>query len=292
MPGRAPTIRSLVSVSLLLSILSTQLASAAPDEGKMACIAAHGDSQELRKANKLRDARAKLVTCANERCPGVIRKECAGWLGEVDQALPSVVIVAKDPRGGELRNVTVKVDGETLATKLDGTALTLDPGIRKFHFETSGAPALDQELTIRAGEHDREIAITLGAAAPTPTPGTTSASTNDHATGGAPIAAYVLGGIGVVGVAGFAFFGLDSMSKKSKLDPCKPNCAQSDVDAVKKDYLFANISLGVGVVGLGAATYLLLTRDKGEPAATGASGPRLDVAPAIRGGSVSVSGAF
>jgi serine/threonine protein kinase len=80
---------------------------------------------------------------------------------------------------------------------------------------------------------------------------------------GSLVPAFIVGGIGVVALGSFAVFGLGGKSDVSTLEKeCKPNCAQSDVDSARTKLIIADISLGVGVVALGVATYMILTRPK------------------------------
>ena len=69
-----------------------------------------------------------------------------------------------------------------------------------------------------------------------------------------------------VGLGGFAYFGYRGLSTKSDLDDqkCKPACPQERVDEGNRQFLIADISLGVGVVALGAATYLWLSHREPE----------------------------
>lgn len=76
---------------------------------------------------------------------------------------------------------------------------------------------------------------------------------------------YVLGGVGMLGLAGFGFFGLTGLSEESDLDQCKPSCASNDVDAVRTRYLAADISLAVGVLAVGGASYFYFARSSGSP---------------------------
>jgi hypothetical protein len=80
----------------------------------------------------------------------------------------------------------------------------------------------------------------------------------------AVLAAAVVGGVGAVG---FAYFGLTARSADEGLDACTPHCEPSAVDAIKRDYVLANVSLGVGVVGALTASVLWLTspRVSGRP---------------------------
>src|SRR5205814_1618210 len=95
----------------------------------------------------------------------------------------------------------------------------------------------------------------------------------DHGSGGhTPVLAYVLGGVGILGLGSFTYFGLTSKGDLSNLkDTCAPYCAQNDLDSVKTRMLVADISLGVGIVALGVATYLFVTNGSNATPKTTAS---------------------
>ena len=61
--------------------------------------------------------------------------------------------------------------------------------------------------------------------------------------------------------------GLRARSGEEDLKSCDPACSDGAVESVQKRYLFANLSLGVGVAALGAATWLLLTAPSGDASA-------------------------
>jgi hypothetical protein len=103
----------------------------------------------------------------------------------------------------------------------------------------------------------------------------------------------VLYGVGAVGIGGFAFFALSGNKEKNDLDCAETKtCSDDDLDPVKKKYLYADISLAVGVVSLGVATYLLLSSPKKEAPPPEAARFKFDVAPTSRGGYATVSGSF
>jgi hypothetical protein len=94
------------------------------------------------------------------------------------------------------------------------------------------------------------------------------------------------GALGVAGLAAFGVFGVAGfVEKQHLLDRCAPTCADSDVAKVRFDYITADASLGVGVVSLGVAAYLLLSS---QPART----PAVSVAPTKDGVVVGWSHAF
>jgi hypothetical protein len=66
------------------------------------CLTAPVDGQKLHKAGKLVEARDRFAVCARNTCPGEIVQDCTRWSREIDEALPSVVMAAQDPEGGDL----------------------------------------------------------------------------------------------------------------------------------------------------------------------------------------------
>lgn len=281
------------SLAALLAASIAPPALAAPS--KAACVDAHGDGQAQRKAGKLLAARERFLVCADEACPAVVRKECLAWAQEVDADATSFVVEATVEGAGDTTDVVVALDGQVIAKRLDGRAIVADPGPHTLRFETPGATAVEQSVTLRAGEKNRKLSVTFrrpSAAPSAPAPASVAPPPPAPVTVEAPKPTrsslpYVLAGVGVVGLAGFAYFGLDASKKKSELDDrgCKPGCPQGDVDAVKRGYLFANVSLGVGLVGLGVATVMLVGRSKSERAT-------LVVSPTRDGAAAGVVGAF
>jgi len=245
----------------------------APEGTVTACVKSAEDAQTERSAHRLRRARERLLACAQVGCPMIVRSDCATWLAEVDQLMPSVVVTARDTRGIELIDVRVIVDGEVVATHLDGLATPVDPGTHLFQFETAGAPPLQQQILIREGEKGRALPITLLAPAPAPPPSKPSRRV--------PTATYILGGIGVAGMAGFTYFGLKGTLEAGELgDTCgkTKTCTESQVAAVRRELIVADISLAIGLVSLGSALYIYFT-DK--PAEQHSVKPALAVGPGM-----------
>jgi hypothetical protein len=154
----------------LTSLVLTQAQSAwaadpAPDPTP-ACIQASDQGQSQRDAGKYRAARASFLQCARDECPAVVLKSCAGWLRELDDLAPTLVLDARDEQGGDLAEVTVTFDGATIASRLDGRPIEVDPGEHVIRFERVGSVALEQRIILRAGEKARVLKVTLRAEAP------------------------------------------------------------------------------------------------------------------------------
>jgi hypothetical protein len=152
--------RFLFSAALLGGLLAAPSAAAA-DPTKRECAAANETAQDLRRAGKLRDARASLAVCTAGSCPGPIREDCAQRLKEVEAATPTLVFEAKDAVGHDLSVVHVTMDGQPLLEKLDGKAIAVDPGEHTFTFEAAGLRRTEDTVVVREGEANRRLRIVL-----------------------------------------------------------------------------------------------------------------------------------
>lgn len=299
-----------LAVPILGSALLVLLCSPRALADNKACSKAYTNGQIQKKAGKLREAKKSLVACAQNSCPAFINSECAKWLNEVDSMLPTVVIAASDAQGNDLTNVTVSSDGKKLTDQLGGMALEMDPGPHTLRFEHKGNKPVEKKVVIREGEKARVIKVQFGSpnkAAPAPvskpaagsggSPAVGAEATTSHAS--SKTLAYVLGGVGVVGLGSFAYFGLTGTSQRSDLlGHCKNNVCdlpQDQIDSrrssIKTKFLIADISLGVGVVSLGLATYFFLKPDHSE-AKKDSARLRFDLTPTRGGSYASVAGRF
>jgi hypothetical protein len=219
-----------------------------------ACIQSYEQTQTLRRASKLRDARIEAAKCANETCPPVLARDCSKWLAELDQSIPTVVFDVKSATGEELTNVKISVDGKPLVEKLDGKSVALDVGPHAFRFEATDRKwrPIDQKTVIHEGDKNRKISVTLQGDAPQ-APATTSERP-------VPIMAYVFGGVAVASLGVGTVFAISGSSKESDLDACKPSCPADAVNDVSTSYAFADILLAAGVVSAIAAAYVFLSR--------------------------------
>ncbi|MFO0565877.1 MAG: hypothetical protein U0263_09450 [Polyangiaceae bacterium] len=298
--------RSSVSLSALLGLLTVGVPALA--DTKAECAKAYESSQEQRSSGKLRAARESLVTCSQAGCPNFIKKDCAKWLSEVEGSIPTVVFSAK-AGNADLTDVKVSLGDQTLAESLDGKAVSIDPGTHTFVFESEKYGKRELKFVVKEGQKAQSVEISFEAAGggkkDVPTEGGTpetpsgggdsGVKVDSSEPGGKKTLGFVLLGVGAVGVGGFAFFGLTGKSDEKKLDCAdSKTCTDSDLDPIKKKYLYADISLGVGLVSLGVGTYLLATSGGGAKQGKTRKLPPVafDVAPRPGGGFASVFGAF
>jgi hypothetical protein len=273
-----------ISVAMI-AILAT--AGGARAEDKQACVSAYEKAQQLRAEAKLRSAREQLLVCSRQECPALVRQDCAQWMGELQNAIPSVVVAARDGTGHDLLAVRVSIDGVVVVESLDGKPLVLDPGPHRFKYESAGATPVEEQVLVREGERNRPITVTFTRSAP-PTSGDEHRPEAPPGKPGPPIVAYGLIGLGAVALGAALYFDLKANGDARTLrDVCAPSCKQDDVDSVQAKYVAAGVSLGVGIVAVGVGTALLLVRPSAKASA---STWRFDLHP-TRGGAAGSLGA-
>jgi hypothetical protein len=264
-------------VTLGLVAVGVSLSPIARADATGECLDAYEAAQRTRQDGKLRASRAELAICAREACPGSIRKDCGRWLDEVEQATPSVIPRATGARGEDLADVTVTIDDEVVATELTGTAIPVDPGSHRFVFTRPGQDPLVVEHVIAEGEKRRMVSVSFSPAADEGSEAQAglesgAPSTSSEAARPIPTMTWVLGGVAVGGLAGFGYFALRGSSTRSDLDGCRPFCAQGDIDASRRNYVIADVFLGVAVAALVGAAVVYLTRSSRTSAAASAAG--------------------
>jgi tetratricopeptide (TPR) repeat protein len=202
------------------------------------------------------------------------------------------------------KDLSIKVDGNAIASVLMGVPQPIDPGEHRVEASATGFRA--QPQTVRLGDGDKasttlklEVdpnaapAAVPGAAAPGAAPGAapalggpirdTSASMDTTSSGsGMRIGAYVAFGVGAVGLGLGTVFLLQSMGKQSDADAiCNlpggkcPNERKAEVDKLDSDAKSAStlsvVGFAVGGAGVAAGVVMLLLSGKSE--STTASAP-------------------
>jgi hypothetical protein len=264
------------------------------------CLAASLASLKLGNEHKVRQERAQLLVCAADSCPGDIRRECARRVDEVNGAIPTIIFAAKDATHNDLSAVKVTMDGEVLAERLEGTALSIDPGQHVFVFETPGFPGIEKHFVIQQGQKDRREQVVFGAAAGEPAPDAVTPSPSpsgppptvdprpspaepaaEHDESVKRIIGYSLIGLGAVGVGvaiGEQVTALgrasDSSNAAASPDPgVQANAGTLHNQAVQAQ-AFAAIFGVAGVASAGVGVFLVLTAH-GTPSTPKAATPRV-----------------
>jgi hypothetical protein len=232
-------------------------------------LAAYSEAQEQRLRSALLAAREQLLICSRDDCPGQIVRDCSDWLGQVERDLSSVMFAVSDEAGHDLTAARVLINGEPLAEQAEGRAQLLDPGAYQYSVELNGYEPAEGTIVMRQSEKNRIVRVQLSKPQVVDTnanlpPPSAESDSGFHV----PVAAIVLGATAVVGVAGFTYFGLSGQGKRADAEQCSASCSAL-IDAGKRDYIVADISLGVAVVAAGTALLLtLLDQNASPPKAT------------------------
>jgi hypothetical protein len=159
--------------SWLCAALGLVAAPALADE-KQVCNEAYAQAQTLRDAHKLLQAREQLRICARSVCPGFVASDCAKWLGEVQDVIPTVLFSAKDGAGADLVNVKATMDGLFLSSTMTGVGIEVDPGPHMFVFEAPDGSRVEKKAVVLEGRRNQIIEVILAAppvtAVPSPPP--------------------------------------------------------------------------------------------------------------------------
>ena len=265
----------------IATLLSSSGRAAAADPTTSECLTANESSIALSHSGQLRAALAQMIVCAGATCPADVKAECLRRIAEVDIAMPTIAFEVKDAAGNDAAASKVTMDGEALSDWLEGTAISLDPGVHVFVFEAAGLPPLTKRMVIRQGEKDRREVVQL--LSPTPAPGALlpPSSPTDRPVPPSPttppsqgigmqrVLALVAGGLGVAGVAVGTVFGLDSKSKHDDaVHACPAACAsQSGVtlwNQARSAGDLSTVGFVVGAVGLAGGAVLWFTARSSE----------------------------
>jgi hypothetical protein len=251
-------------VAGLLSLSVVFAAGIARADDASECIAAAEAAQPLRAAAKLRAARDKVLFCARPQCPRLVRADCTTWAEELEAALPTVVVLARDAEGRPVSSVRVSVDDEAIAEELMGKPIPVDPGRHVVRFEWGAGPTTERPIVVGAGEKNRMVSAELPPRQPRPAPAAALhpvPAVHDEARGPSPLA-FVFGGVALAGLASATTFGLIASSDLDRLrDRCAPRCPVSELDDVRTKALVADVSLVVAGVSGALAVWLFLKRE-------------------------------
>ncbi len=239
-------------------------------ELKAACLQSFSAAQDRRDEQQLLAARSELLTCAQAGCPVAVRIQCAEWLREVQELIPSLVIAVKDAHGQDTIAVRISLDGKLVAEQLGSRPLELDPGQHLLRFEHAGLPAIEKRIVVKQGERLRRLGISFEQpAGPVPVlPPDGSGGDETQSTGISPWV-WVGFGVGGAGLLVGLIAGSAAASQSSDLiDQCDTTgCTEGDIDRVKAVAHVSTAGFVVGAAGITAGVIALLV--DGSSSATG-----------------------
>jgi hypothetical protein len=256
-------------------------------DDRATCLDASLQAQAQRAAHKLVEAREQLRVCAASRCPAVVAADCSTWLAEVEKAMPSVVLSARSGAGVDLVDVRVSVDGNPLASKLDGQALPLNAGVHTFHFEGADGAGADRQLLVKEGDRNQPVTVVLGVPAAPPTPTDAPRPSSAWKTVG-----WALGGVGIIGLGVGSVAGIVATSDKSS-DCMGSTCKSGTLGGIRSAAVVSDIGLiAGGVLFAGGAALVLFAPSASREPSSGVSDVRLAPALMAGGGGALIAGTW
>jgi tetratricopeptide (TPR) repeat protein len=206
---------------------------------------------------------------AEEARVAEVSAQVASRRADLRARIPQITIV----RGAGGEYATVSLDGVSLGSSSIGAKLPIDPGPHRVEAVASGFKPF--RVTIEIAEKEaKKVEITLErlpVAAPAAETSPLAAHPGAESTEPekpSPLP-FVIGGVGVASLGASAvFFVLRQKAINTLEQDCTlrgnecPKESASTYDHGKAYNLLANVTLGVGVAGVGVGTYLLLTQKK------------------------------
>lgn len=226
--------------------------SAMAEQDPALCIKKHADGQVLAKSGQLIEARKMFESCAVSECPKVIQTDCKNLGKAVEKTIPTLRLTAIDDSGHVLDDARFELDGVALAPIEASAPVAVNPGDRRVRLFAPGHPVAEVTITVREGEKERLVAVQF---APL-----------DPGAKKARVLGQIMAGVGAFATASFIAFGISGYLDERDLERRNPRVGnRSDlaaVDHMRQKYVAADVSLGIGLVSLGVATYLLfVTKD-------------------------------
>jgi hypothetical protein len=202
-----------------------------------------------------------------------------------------------------------KVDIPGLALKLDGQAISriawssplpVDPGP---HEITASAPGKqDRRVIVQmiGNAENKSVSIPALDDAMSAPPDAFPDRAGPEAPSAKRTIGLVLGGVGLAALGVGSVFGIAAIQKRHDSDASCTGSTCTTTDGVianndaKTFANYANVGIGVGVVGLAVGAFLVLTSGGESRAVSGPRGARVEVAPAVgaHGSTLELSGAW
>jgi hypothetical protein len=218
--------------AMVALLCSHERRAAGSDDDKRVCVAAADQGQLLRDGGKYEDALVQFTSCAEDRCPTIVREQCGVWLGQVMDAMPTVVFAATDAAGNDLIQMRVIADGRPVAEVLDGRPVRLDPGPHEIRFEAPGRGSSVIDVVLRAGDKNRVVTALVGNLLADPRLPEPVARASRGASGSArAVTSLSLLGAGALSIGAGLYFALASQSdadhaRALRQDLGRDGCAQ------------------------------------------------------------------
>jgi hypothetical protein len=225
--------------------------SAQADDAPSTCLTAPVRGQKLQQAGKLIAAREHFRVCARAECNPDIIEHCKQWADDVEKALPSIIVVARDADGHDVSDVSVRID-DGVATPLSPHSIELDPGEHRVIVTHGGAKPAEEKILLQDAQKNRSVVVTF--------PGPPGRPRDDARTSRPiPTSAWIASGVAVVALGAFGFFGAKGVSDRSNKH-CDTGCPTPVKQDVNTLFVAADVSLAAAAIAAGVAAWLYLSR--------------------------------
>jgi hypothetical protein len=204
-------------------------------------------------------------------------------------------LIIEVPPASDLPDLEIRRDGGLLRRAAWGTGMPVDPGEHQIEASSLGKTPWKQTVVVGSKSDVKTVSVPRLENAPSrPAPlafGHRVESPASEARTGQTPAGWVALGLGAAGVGVATYFGLQAMSEQSTSDGyCTGSTctAQAGVTANERATRAANLATvgaGVGLLGLGLGTFLLLTAG---PSSNKGASASASIAPAIDKGGAGV----
>jgi hypothetical protein len=241
---------------------------------------------------------------AKEEGKVAVMKEAPEHAAAIKPRIPKLKVKAPS----DVDSMTLTLDGNAIDPKNDDET-PVNPGAHKIEASADGRQSFSSDVTLNEGESKTVVVklpkIDSGEEKPVeeekPKPVETPQPTETHRK--PSVLTWVAFGVGAVGLAGATIFYLKRNSIKSDLDgKCNdlhcPSSSQDDIDSGKTATTMTNVFGAIGIVGIGAGVYLLLSAPKEETAAPkeeSTSAAKIRIVPGAPGaniGGLAITGSF
>ena len=208
---------------------------------------------------------------------GIARKDDRPQRAEIAQqhieALEPTLsrLTVQVPPASDLADLEIKRDGTAIRRAAWGTAMPIDPGDHVIEAFALGKIPWKHTVTVGGKAESKTIAVPVLDNAPVAPAPTSAASAHQtpltYVEVKKPVspAAWVAYGMGAAGLGVGTYFGVQAMSDKGTADDncpqdrCNASGISANSDAIKAANL-ATVGFGVGILGVGLGTFLLLSR--------------------------------
>jgi hypothetical protein len=248
------------------------------------CVADHVAGQEARLDHHWLAARERFRACAAASCPAPLVTECTGFLRDLDERMPSLLMTVRDGEDHDVTSGELWLDGAAVPQSSWGVAIDVDPGAHELRFQREGKVVAQQTVVTAERERGRAVKLVVSA-----TPSSSSASAAATPAPPRRTIGFVIGGVGLAAALAGGVVQITAAADYGSLQKqCAPACHLDQVGDLRTRAIVAD-ALGFGGLAVLAAGAAIALWPRGE-----AKAPATAIAPLVapQAGGVVWTGSF